>query len=401
MHRMRACCAATRGYREVWITHRLAKATMATMKIVIINQHHTDVLGGSEIQCHIIASQLVRYGHEIVYLAAAAKQTTYAAPYPVIALRSFSLFNLYSVLRDIAPDVIYWRHNKKGLLICASVAKLLGIKFVYAMSHVSDSRPWVRSGNRPFERFLHALRTARNARPPLKSLALLVDPAVSATNYAAIPLFVDAVVCQVSELVDILPVRKQVVVPNSMPLEAAEFTWPRPYVVWVASIKAKKNPEKYRELARALKGRLNVDFLMVGAIQDKKYQYLARAEKTGDNFYYLGPKPLSEVNGILKNCLFLVHTCNPEGFPNNMIQAWLQGKPTISLYYDPESFIEQHHIGFHSRSFDKFVHDVRTLIDDKELRDEMGARAAAFAREYFDPGKNVRRLEELMLSLRT
>jgi glycosyltransferase involved in cell wall biosynthesis len=368
------------------------------MKIVIVNQHHTDALGGSEIQCDIIATYLSRFGHEIVYLAVAAKQVSYAAAYRVIPLRSFSFFCLLRTLREINPDVIYWRYNKKGLLVFAFIARLLRIRFIYAMSHVSDSKAWVRSGNHPFERFLYAIRTANNARTWLRSIPLLRDPAISVANYLAIPLFVDAVVYQVSDLLDTLPVRRQLVVRNTMRREASEFLWPRPYVVWVASVKTKKNPEMYLELARGLK-EVNADFLMVGSIQDKNYEFLTRISET--NFYYLGPKSLLDVNGILQNSLFLVHTCNPEGFPNNMIQAWLQAKPTVSLYYDPESFIEQKNIGFYSRNFDDFVRHVRRLIEDTELREQMGARAARFASETFDPERNVRQLESFMLSVRT
>jgi glycosyltransferase involved in cell wall biosynthesis len=368
------------------------------MKIVIVNQHHTDALGGSEIQCDIIATHLSRFGHEIVYLAVAAQQTSYAAAYRVIPLRSFGFFGLLRMLRDINPDVIYWRYNKKGLFVFAFIARMLRIRFVYAMSHVSDSKTWVRSGNHPFERFLYAIRTANDAKTLLRSMPLLADPVISAANYLAIPWFVDAVVCQVSDLLNTLPIRQQLVVRNTMLREASAFMWPRPYVIWVASIKTKKNPEKYLELARSLK-EVNADFLMVGSIQDKNYEFLTHTSET--NFYYLGPKSLSEVNGILQNSLFLVHTCNPEGFPNNMIQAWLQAKPTVSLYYDPESFIEQQNIGFYSRNFNDFVRHVRRLIEDTELRAEMGARAAHFSRETFDSERNVRQLESFMRSVGT
>jgi glycosyltransferase involved in cell wall biosynthesis len=368
------------------------------MKIVIINQHPYDTLGGSEIQCDLIASVLVRNGHNVTYLAIDGRQHSYTTDYQTLPLTSFA-GQLYRILREIGPDVIYWRYNKKHLLVSTLIAKLLGITFVYALSHISDSRVWVRSGNRPLERLSTAFSEGVDARAIVRSLTMLVDPLLSALNYSGVPLFVDAAVHQISTTKNTLPVRRQILIRNSMTDEASPFQWPRPYVVWVASIKAKKNPSVYLQLAEKLDS-LDIDFVMIGAIQDSNYEYLLSPRSGPTNFHYLGPRSLTEVNGILREALFLVHTCNPEGFPNNLIQAWLQAKPTISLYYDPEGLIEAQGLGFYSRSFDNLVSDVRKLVTDASLREEIGARAVAFATEHFDPQKNVRRLEEFLESLK-
>ena len=54
------------------------------MKIAIVNQHPTDMLGGSEIQCDIIARTLVEFGHEVDYIAVGGHDCdAYEVPYRV------------------------------------------------------------------------------------------------------------------------------------------------------------------------------------------------------------------------------------------------------------------------------------------------------------------------------
>jgi len=209
---------------------------------------------------------------------------------------------------------------------------------------------------------------------------------------------VDGVVSLREEFLDAVPYRgngkmKETLIRDFM--EAAvtrEFHWERPYVVWVASIKQAKNPELYIEAARRLQHQ-PVDFLMAGKIEDRSYQYLEDRRQLPPNLHYLGLRPPEEINPILKGSLFLVHTCSPEGFSNNFIQAWLQEKPTVSLFFDPDGFIEQHRIGYYSRSMDAMCDHIIQLIADQDLRTQMGRRARILAEELFSPEQNVRQVE--------
>jgi glycosyltransferase involved in cell wall biosynthesis len=95
----------------------------------------------------------------------------------------------------------------------------------------------------------------------------------------------------------------------------------------------------------------------------------------------------------LKNSLFLVHTCNPEGFSNIFIQAWLQAKPAVSLLFAPDGFIEKHQIGYFSRDMDAMCRQITRLIEDEPLRRAMGLRAQEVAGHLFHPENNVREFE--------
>ena len=373
------------------------------MKIVIINQHPHDVLGGSEIQCDIIATYLTRFGHQVTYLAVrGSKSTFYDTPYSVIPVDDLKLFHSYRAIKRLRPDIVYWRFNKRKLFVSAFVSRLLGSKFIYSISAISDSKPFVITGSHPFKRFQD--KSAEKSKLSLYGVVrlsiLLTDPIKSAFNYMAVPLFANGIVSLNAEHLPDLYTKSKMTIHNSMSNTISNFEWPRPYIVWVANIKRKKNPEKYYQLAQMMESK-GIDFLMVGQIQDDSYAYLETAGTNLTNFYFLGPKSPIEVNGILRKSLFLVHTCDPEGFGNNFIQAWLQGKPTITLYHDPEEIIEREGVGFFSRNFPQLVEDTQRLIEDQEMRATMGQKAEKFAQGHFAPEKNVRQLERFFESIMT
>ena len=171
-----------------------------------------------------------------------------------------------------------------------------------------------------------------------------------------------------------------------------------PYLVWVANIKENKNPEICLELAEKLLTK-NQDILMVGRIVDEKFNYFNDPDRLPSNLYYLGVKSAEEVNSIIANSIFLIHTCDPEGFPNVYIQAWLLKKPVVSLYYDPDSIIQTEKLGFVSGSRSGMAEDVVKLIDDDKLRLKFGGNAVKFARENFCPEKNIIQIEKAFNNL--
>jgi glycosyltransferase involved in cell wall biosynthesis len=356
--------------------------------VVIVNQHPADALGGSEIQCDIIARGLEQRGHQVHYLAVAGSTaTTYDAPYFVRPVAR-SAAAIATAIRELAPDVVYWRFNKHCFATAARAIHQAGIPIVFSVSHVRDVCRWYLPPDF-WPRF--SFRTARRA---LKDGYRLF---VEHTGFA----YVDALVSNNPDYLGRVSVPVQEYIPNSMATTAEPFEWPRPYCLWVANIKPRKQPERYIELARALASS-GTDFLMVGKVQSPRYRSLLLPEVTPTNFRYLGEKRLEEVNGMLASSLFLVHTCQPEGFSNNMIQAWLQGKPVVSLAFDPAGLIVSRRLGlFAGDDMALFVDQTRRLIADAELRRDIGDRARSFAQENFSSRKNVDRLADLLVRVAT
>jgi glycosyltransferase involved in cell wall biosynthesis len=357
---------------------------MNGLRIAIVNQHPTDMLGGSEIQCDIIARTLTEFGHQVDYIAVGGRRDdNYATPYRVrpVPRRAEAIAEQVIAAR---PDILYWRFNKHCFAKAAKRIKQAGIPIVFSVSHVRDVSKlywqpdaWRSGGLRGLRRALkESWRLYREHH-----------------GFA----YVDALVSNNPDNLGASDIPLKAYIPNSMITAGEPFAWPRPYCLWVANIKDRKQPEKYLELAAALPD-LGVDFLMVGQLQSKSYAPLLA--NGPDNFHFLGEKRLAEVNGMLAGCLFLVHTCHPEGFSNNFIQAWLQGKTVISLAFDPGGLLASEGLGLYAgNDMETFVAQSRQLIETPELARSMGEHARLYANNHFSPATNVGQLEALFHQL--
>jgi glycosyltransferase involved in cell wall biosynthesis len=168
-------------------------------------------------------------------------------------------------------------------------------------------------------------------------------------------------------------------------------------IVWIANVKPLKKPEAFVDLADRLGDIEEVEFLMIGRPASGEYQQLleTRIGKV-KRLRYLGAKSIDEVNQILAEAHIFVNTSEYEGFPNTFIQAWWREVPVVSLHVDPDDVLKKEGLGLHSGSFETLVRDTRTLIEDRELRARMGAKARAYARENHSLEKNLGRLAALL-----
>jgi glycosyltransferase involved in cell wall biosynthesis len=360
------------------------------MKIIIINQHISDYLGGSELQCDIVARGLSKKGHDVIYGAVNGKKDNYSGYYynivPLLIKKRKELANL---LEKEKPDVIYWRYNKNYLLRVVKESRKRKIPFVFAVSHINDTK-------------LFAHKEA-NYTGIKKIISITKQILFSVWNFRAFN-FIDAVIFQLSnqKRKSIVKKKRSIVIWNSAFIEKKTFSWKKQYCLWVANIKSSKQPEKYIKIAEEMiKKYPEIDFLMMGSIQAKKYESVIEKTKKLNNFHYLGKKSPEEVNGALKNALCLFNTCKKEGFPNNMIQAWTQGCPVISLEYDPDNLIKKEKMGFISGNSEQMIFDIEKLIKNKNLRDEIGERAQKFAHKNFTQERMIRQIEEFLQELLT
>lgn len=360
------------------------------MTIVIVNQHIQDVIGGSEIQCDLIAANLTSLGHQVTYAVVNPQSEDYGHPGYQVAPLSGSFYRAYrQVLKDARPDIVYWRFNKKKLLWGAIITKIAGAKFVFAVSHIRDTRQFElitmsSSGNWMKDLAVFLIFCFKNLRNWFNYLGFYITDAVITNN---------------ADFLDRLPVKKQAVIHNSFDVSFEQpFSWPRPYVIWVSNVKSRKQPEKYLELAKKFEDR-DIDFLLAGKIQDSSYDYLNNKDFLPKNFHYFGAMSIDNINAVMAGSLFLIHTCEPEGFPNVFIQSWLLGKPVVSLNFDPENLITTNELGYFSKSVEQFAKDTALLLDDSKLREIVGQKALKFAEDNFSASANIVKLVEFLKSL--
>lgn len=346
------------------------------MKIALINAHYTHILGGSEIQCHQIAQGLTELGIDLTYLAVGGYDDAADLPYKLLHVEKSST-SIIKACKELQPDLIYWRFNKNLLASVVGQIKSLNTRLVFSVSHIHDLEPF--------------------AYKPIPNLSVLsrakrrLVHLVKGIQFQKAFKKVDGVICNNEEhLKDIYHTNK-VYIPNSPFLDFDEFTWPKPYVVWVGNIKAHKHPELFIDLAKSLSGN-GVDFLMIGDIQQEAYQYLNTSKELPENFHFLGAKEIFETNGIIKSSMLLVHTCEPEGFPNVFLQAWGFSKPVVSLFFDPGGVIVKEKVGFVSGDFETMVNQVSNLLEDDSQRQEIGVRANVMIQRKFVKEVNVQKL---------
>ncbi len=350
------------------------------MKILIVNHHPLDAVGGSEIQCDLIARHLVQLGHQVVYFAMNGRQEHYDASYTV-ERGTLERGRLRAALLKHQPDIVYWRFNRRKLLPSVLTCKRLHIPFVFSVAAGTDLMKWSHRSKFWERPFSHKVKRFYPFFQHICSTRL---------HYWGY-YFVDGVIAQLEQQTGILPVKRQVVIHNSVDRTASPFHWEKPFVVWIGAFKQVKNPDLFLELARHFEDS-GIDFLMMGKMM-KEYEPLINSPDCPTNLHYLGIRPFQDVNGILRRSLFLVQTSDIEGFPNVMIQAWAQGKPTISLYYDPDNMIRENRLGFLSGSFERLITDTKILLENQTRRDHMGQRAEQFARIHFSPERNIPKFE--------
>ncbi len=360
------------------------------LHVAVVNRHPHDAIGGSELQCDLFARGLIARGHRVTYVALHADgpgPEIGTVPYEIVRISTQSTQDPASIVdavRAADADAVYWRYGRELL---GEVAARLArgprrIPVVLAVAHVDDVSRWptgpvARSG----------------ARDTASDLRRRVAHRRSWRAFS----HVGAIAAQREDFLLRVPVDLQQHVPNVVDPSADAFVWPRPYVAWVANLKARKRPEQLIPLAQALAPH-GVDLVVAGAVQDERYRPLTRPDPLTPNLHPLGPLAPSAAAGLIAGARCLAVTSRPEGLSNAMIQAWWHGVPTVSLDYDPDGAIVEHGLGAAcAGDAATFRSAMVAHATGAALREAAGARARSYAQSRFSLARNVELLEQLLM----
>ena len=361
------------------------------MKILLVNYHPAFHLGGSEIQCDLLADAWNKEGHDVTYLALGTRTTPEDVKYKATPT-NHDARSIISGIQEVAPDIIYWRCGFNALAKVAGYCRLRSIPLVFAISAARNVTLWAPRHPQPESNpFIAAARKIRSLKSGIKHRlrieSLRLVPAaisLSKTLQDSIPSGLE-------------PDRICTIYNSMSPNPIKDFDWPRPFVFWVANLKRQKRPERLLCLADPLAD-LGVDIVMVGAIQQTYYEKFVA--ELPNNIHYLGPKTVSEVDSIMESAEVFVHTCKPEGFGNNFIQAWYQGTPTVTFEFDPDGLIEERKLGFCARGNNKtFIDSVCRLLEDEQLHGQFSENGEAIADDLFDIDQNAKLFCDFFQSL--
>lgn len=163
-----------------------------------------------------------------------------------------------------------------------------------------------------------------------------------------------------------------------------------PVVLWVGTIKPEwKQPALFLKLAKAIP---DTKFQMVGGSGNNRqfYDEIKKEAEQIPNLEFTGFVPYPEINNYFNSASILVNTSTVEGFSNTFLQAWAGYTPVVSLAADPDEIICKHKLGFHSRTFNQMIDDVKTLLKDEKLRVKMGQNG----RKYVEIEHNISKAVE-------
>lgn len=186
------------------------------------------------------------------------------------------------------------------------------------------------------------------------------------------------------------------VLPNNIPKKEEP-----PIILWGARMTRWKRPELFLKLAKAIP---TGKFLMLGgpASLPEDQQYFKEIKELAahiPNITLTGFIPHHQIDQYFNGASIFVSTSRLEGFPNTFLQAWARHVPVVSLNFDPGEIICNYKLGFRSNTFEEMVKDVKQLINDEALRQEMGRNSRKYVEDEHDIKKVAKQYMELFEKL--
>ena len=266
----------------------------------------------------------------------------------------------YRFLSSEQPDWWYWRCANHLWGSAVEVAKLAGVRTIFAAGVDSDVQPRRALFRRPHWWPLYAWGLSRTDR-------ILVQ--------------------HTGQLAELAPrwQPKAYIVPSI----AGEMTAVKPhsvraqYVAWVAMLRQPKRPDILLEIARKAPA---IRFVVCGgptsfASPPGYGEWIVEALQAQPNIEFLGQVAPQKTRQIIADAAMLLSTSDAEGFPNTFLEAWSSGTPVISLNIDPNRIIERQELGTVPGTVERATADIMTLMDSPRRRDAIAARARCYVAE--------------------
>ena len=349
------------------------------MRITLVaSSYPEEKIGGAEYQTLLIGQGLAALGHQVAFLAATANDAD-AFRAGRMEVRTFPGWRktgwrrhrqaIAQAIGDYLPDLCYVRaFPELGIVI--PLCKGSDVPVVSASSNMRETSPLL-VGNHPLE----TVAFLRSGRAFLHASSFL------SIRHTA------AHVCNTMSLLANMrrwyPKKPMSMIYNGSPvppLRNPALDEPSGQVIWVNNIKRLKRPEIFIRLAHHLP---QYRFVMIGRMPGSRIhsgELRALMGRAPNNFTYLGPQPLDQVNKMIGQSDLLLYTSLPvEGFGNSFMQAWFRGVPTVSFSYELDGILEREGIGRCTGTFGQLVSEVKRLMTDHEARREMGSRARDYA----------------------
>ena len=166
-------------------------------------------------------------------------------------------------------------------------------------------------------------------------------------------------------------------------------------ILWVGGMRTEKRPDLFLSLAKFFP---DLRFWMIGGPSSAEPEYYLEIKESAnkiDNLDFIGFVPHNKIGKYYADSTLLVNTSPIEGFPNTFLEAWVNCIPVVSLYSDPDEIICKNNLGFHSRTFDQMIEDIKTLLINEKLRAEIGINSRRYVEQEHNINKLVKEYEQV------
>jgi len=349
---------------------------------VISGSDHKSV-GGTEFQQASIARELTKKGYPVSFVVGDFGQPELECIDGIKIYRSFKLFqgnmklkypiNMLSLMKAMSKAKADVYLQRAGMFYTGHVAFFCGIKgkkFIYSAGHDRNCNPALQKGmNNLIKKFF---------RYGLKKATAIIAQSENQKRLFMKYYGLESVVIKSGYHLQDFPFKKKT--------DAS--------VLWVGKALEWKRPELFFELALRIRD-ATFDMVCAPAQQHSYYQRLKNEARKISNLNFHGYIPIDRIDSLFEKASIFVNTSSSEGFPNTLLQAWAKYVPVVTLDVDPDECICGNSIGYHSKSFDRLVDDVKTLIKDISLRERMGKAA----RTYVEREHNIKKIANNYVSL--
>jgi len=335
-------------------------------------------MGGAQYQAACLIDALIASGRfDIYYVARNVEPSFKPNGYKIIKIRNpFGILKrgylfldtlpLLKTLHEINPDIIYTRIGCAYTGIAAFYAQRNNCKLVWHISSDTDTIPFK-------SRFASDIILRYIDRKIFEYGVAHTTDIIAQTNTQARQLKSNYGRDVTEIIANFHPIPKEKMLKCS-PIK----------VVWIANLKPVKQPEIFIQLAHDFISTPNLEFIMIGAMQGNlrlKTDITKQIHST-ENLKYLGFIPQEKVNATLAESHILVNTSKWEGFTNTFIQAWMRKVPVVSLNVNPDNIFDDQKLGFFAGNYDLLREYTEALIQNNELRNNMGECAYSYALKH-------------------
>jgi glycosyltransferase involved in cell wall biosynthesis len=330
---------------------------VAHLVLPLIHRTSDALVGGAEVQTFHLAEELQRRGWAVSFLACALTPggpqqiDTPLGPvrvlYPYRARKTLrdkmsEKRRTFTAVRAVRADVLVQRAVWDADVV-ALAARTRHLPYVYALASDRDAvnlRPWTRR------------------RVPLRLATAVV--AQSEAQQAWVRRYG----------------RDCSIIPSGFPVPEWQDDR-RDLVLWVGTLRALKQPDRFLDLAAALPEHR---FVLVGGPGENAAlaQRIEARARSLANVQFEGFVPYRQMPDYFQRARLLINTSTYEGFPNTFVLAWLHGAVVVSLGVDPDGQLTEGGLGAVARDPDALCQTVADLLHDEERR----RRIAMQAREH-------------------